>query len=244
MNGAYSVWRLWSEYFWIFLSIGLTLGCYAFIFLSVFRRRRRAVGEVGQQASQTRSTMGTSRRLTGHHPAFLIYPVLYVLCTGPLAAVRTATGTGMKLSATWYCVAGSLVASHGWVNVVLWATTIMFLPSDQLREVGLDKFVRTPMDRRYGNMVWIQGASSESNTQLPAYEGREMSTRGRWWQRHGGVGNASSSLSSGQSTKSRGLHSTASQESLRRYICAAENDAIQMVTTVVVESGTRASTCV
>lgn len=187
--------------------------------------------------------MGASRRLTGHHPAFLIYPILYILCTAPLGGVRTATGAGMKLSATWYCVTGALVASHGWVNVVLWATTIMFLPSDQLREVGLDKFVRTPMDRRYGNMVWIQGASSESNTQLAAYEGRDMSARGHWWQRHGGARNAAASISSALSTKSRALHSTASQESLRRDICAADNDAIQMVTTVVVESGMRASTC-
>lgn len=244
LNRAYDTWRLWSEYFWILLSIGLTLGFNVFISLSVFRRRRRAAGKAGQEASQTRAAMGASRKLTGHHPAFLIYPILYILCTGPLAGVRMTTGTGVKLNATWYCVAGALVASHGWVNVILWATTIMFLPSDRLREVGLDRFVRTPMDRRYGNVVWIQGASNESNTQLSAYEGREMSARGRWWQRHGGARNASASLSSALSTKSRGLHSAASQESLRRDICAADNDAIQMVTTVVVESGTRAGTCV
>ena len=48
----------------------------------------------------------------------------------------------------------------GWLNVLLWSTTIIFIGDHDIRETGLEKFafLRTPQ-RVYGNMVMVQGGN-------------------------------------------------------------------------------------
>lgn len=230
MNVRYEKLRLWLHYFWIFLSLALTSGIYILIFFSLRR------GHDGQQLSNStrerRATQSNGRndRAMGSHPGFLVYPVIYCLCTAPLALFRVATMSGRDVSVGMFCFAAAMIASNGWLDVLLFSWTrssIIFAPSPDATDTGLDTFafMRTPHTRRYGNIVWVQGASRSTSD---AHGGREND--GGWWRIGGDRAHQRS-----KSTASRwpsGPRSM-SQESLRD----AGNNEIQMdiVTSVIVE---------
>jgi hypothetical protein len=50
---------------------------------------------------------------SGHHPAFLVYQIIYIICTAPLAISRMASMTGCKSGWIFYGIAGAMIASHG-----------------------------------------------------------------------------------------------------------------------------------
>lgn len=74
----------------------------------------------------------------------IIYPVVYVVCTLPLAGGRMASMTGMFVPYWWFCLAGAAITSCGWLDVLLYAVTRRVLtfkhnpppPAD----IGLDTF--------------------------------------------------------------------------------------------------------
>lgn len=119
-----------------------------------------------------------------HHPAFLVYPLIYVLCTLPLALGRAGTLAGADVPLWYFCVAGALIASNGWLDVLLWGTTrhtIVFGPIDNTDALGLEtfEFMRTPPNREFGNMVWVQGAGATTSSTGRAGGGAR---KGRtWW---------------------------------------------------------------
>lgn len=152
-----------------------------------------------------------------------MYPLIYVMCTLPLALGRIATMAGAHVPMGYYCFAGTLIASNGSFDCLLFGTTrhaIVFGSKDDvdIEDTGLETFafMRTPA-HRYGNTIWIQGGESHSDG---------MGGVGGWWQR---LGSRSDKVSGALRTR------TLSQESLRS---AARNEmAIQMdvVTSVAVE---------
>ncbi|RSM14064.1 hypothetical protein CEP52_001552 [Fusarium oligoseptatum] len=169
------------------------------------------------------SLVTTSVLYFNHNPAFLVYPLIYVMCTLPLALGRIATMAGAHVPMGYYCFAGTLIASNGSFDCLLFGTTrhaIVFGSKDEvdIEDTGLETFafMRTPANR-FGNIVWIQGGESHSDN---------MGGVGGWWQRLGG---RSDKVSGALRTR------TLSQESLRS---SARNEmAIQMdvVTSVAVE---------
>lgn len=116
--------------------------------------------------AQARNNAATEPRLKfDHHPAFLIYPIIYVVCTMPLALGRVGSLAGANVPLWYFCVAGALITSNGWLDVLLWGTTrhtIVFGPIDNADALGLETFdfMRTPPDREFGNIVWVQGAGA------------------------------------------------------------------------------------
>lgn len=224
MNVKYEKLRLWLHYFWIFLSLGLTSGIYILIFLSLRRdnTHRSSNGNSGQERRQSNSS---NCRAAGSHPGFLVYPIIYGLCTAPLALFRVATMSGRDVSVGMFCFAGAMIASNGWLDVLLFSWTrssIIFAPSPDAVDSGLDTFafMRTPHTRRFGNMVWVQGASRG-----------EVDERADGWWRIGGE--RAHERSKSKSTRWPGGIGSVSQESLRD----TANNEIQMdtVTSVVVE---------
>ncbi|KIW13223.1 hypothetical protein PV08_08410 [Exophiala spinifera] len=109
--------RLWLHYLWIFICMFGTVLVYALIFLSI----------------RTRSRLRLSARDTAqeHDPAsmkraakyMIIYPVVYVICTLPLAGARMASMRGIVVPYWWFCLAGSAITSCGWLDVLLYAVT-------------------------------------------------------------------------------------------------------------------------
>jgi hypothetical protein len=53
----------------------------------------------------------------------VLYPIIYVILTLPLAAGRMAAMAGRKLPITYYCVAGALLTSCGWLDTLLYTLT-------------------------------------------------------------------------------------------------------------------------
>ncbi|KAI1341348.1 hypothetical protein F5Y15DRAFT_413881 [Xylariaceae sp. FL0016] len=164
INHGYENMRLLTHYLFIFISIAITLTLYLTIFFSIRHHYRD----------------GTLRNITGrHHPAFLAYPVIYLVCILPLALGRIATMAGSEPTLGYFCFAGSLTASNGWLDVVLFTTTrhtIVFAAGDDLgnENTGIETFafMRTPA-KSFGNMIWVQGGHQESTG--------ERSNNG-WWR--------------------------------------------------------------
>lgn len=96
-------------------------------------------------------------RKSGHHPAFLIYPLVYLVCCAPMAIGPMILASGVKVKQGYFLWAGAMIASNGWLDVLLWSCTMIFLAPGDLKEAGLSSFafLRTP-SVEYGNMVWVE----------------------------------------------------------------------------------------
>ncbi|KAI1858496.1 uncharacterized protein JN550_012629 [Neoarthrinium moseri] len=235
MNVRYENLRLWLHYFWIFLSLFLTSGLYILIFFSL-RRRGTPHLPSHSRAPSSSTARADASEIGGSRPGFLVYPLIYVLCTAPLALGRIATMSGRDVSVAYFCFAGSMIASNGWLDVLLFSwtrSTIIFTTSPDLGDAGLDTFtfIRTPPTRRYGNMVWVQGASGGSTNR--SNDGSR--DRRGWWKIGSTRGHHRPDRGSAGWTR-RGS-SSVSQESLRGAV--ANEIQLDTVTTVVVEIDSR-----
>ncbi|RGP76860.1 g- coupled receptor [Fusarium longipes] len=213
MNKKYENLRLFTHYLYIFLGLGTTSILYTIIFFHIRRQARL-------RSSEDHNDTDSVQLQLSRNPAFLIYPVIYVLCTLPLAAGRIATMAGAKVPNGYFCFAGAMIASNGSFDCLLFGTTrntIVFASKYDVasNNVGLSTFafLKTPTNRRFGNTISIQGGRQRD----------EDVTTGGWW--------TWPARGTGSSNRShRGMTRTTSQESLR-------GPAIQMdtVTSVVVE---------
>lgn len=199
--------RLITHYMYIFLALVLTPILYAAIFLNLRERlqtesamnKQRNLSLTTQErplrhkvsvlsamsASSTSSSRSTteSRLKFDHHPAFLVYPLIYVICTMPLALGRVGSLAGANVPYWYFCMAGALITSNGWLDVLLWGTTrhtIVFGPIDNADALGLEtfNFMRTPPERMYGNIVWVQGATDANRGGGRSGAARRSRT---WW---------------------------------------------------------------
>ncbi|KAH6894572.1 hypothetical protein B0T10DRAFT_590223 [Thelonectria olida] len=213
MNKKYENLRLLTHYLFIFISLAVTSLLYINIFLFIRRQDRSA-------AKMTHEDDASQLQLS-RNPAFLIYPIIYVLCTLPLAAGRIATMAGANVPLGYFCFAGAMIASNGSFDCLLFGTTrnvIVFASRYEVdvADLGLKTFafMKTPTNRRFGNVISIQGGRQG---------GEEGGSKGSWWPFSGRRG--------GSDPRShKGMIRTTSQESLR-------GQAIHMdtVTSVVVE---------
>lgn len=104
----------------------------------------------------------------GGHNLFLLYPLIYIACTLPLALGRIATMAGAHVPIAYFCTAGALITSNGWLDVLLWGATrhtLLFGADVDTQESGLESFafMRTPHGRRWGNIVWVEGGGGGGN---------------------------------------------------------------------------------
>ncbi|KAJ5729493.1 uncharacterized protein N7483_004001 [Penicillium malachiteum] len=108
--------RLWGHYFWIFLSEFGTIVIYAFMFIHLRRRMSQAkMLRRGQQESL--------RRLNRVVIYMVIYPLVYVVMSLPLAAGRMASARGDSPGKTYFGVAGCLMALSGSMDVAVYTLT-------------------------------------------------------------------------------------------------------------------------
>ncbi|KAK0382960.1 hypothetical protein NLU13_8876 [Sarocladium strictum] len=228
MNTKYEILRLVTHYLFIFIAIGTTSILYLLIFLFL-RRRARQLLDTDPKAADDDERTETELQLT-RNPAFLIYPVIYVLCTLPLALGRIATMAGADVPLGYFCFAGAMIASNGTFDCLLFGTTrnvIIFASRyDTGRsEVGLATFRflhnKGNGNRRFGNFIFIQGGGG--GRQRP-----QDHVAGGWWSWQRLAGRPDETLHHHHHHKpTRSI----SQEALR-------GPAIQMdtVTSVVVET--------
>lgn len=73
---------------------------------------------------------------------------------------------GVTIKANYFLTAGALIASNGWLDVILWSCTMVFLAPKEIRKAGLAdfQFLRTN-STKYGNMVWVEGGRDDGSEQ-------------------------------------------------------------------------------
>ncbi|KAG8158076.1 hypothetical protein KVR01_011837 [Diaporthe batatas] len=199
ISSEYNPWRLWSHYFWIIVSVSLTFGLYSIVFVTLWRQKRscRHMPMRRLHTPESARLEGEAPRQSGYHPAFLVYPFIYLVCIAPLVIGRICIIMGYDLGISYFAFAGSLLAANGLFNSALWTTTILFSAPGDMAATGLDRFsfMRTPA-RDYGHTVVISGPVSQGYSGM--YRGRgqgqgqgqgheaKKDRREWWWWRSGG----------------------------------------------------------
>jgi hypothetical protein len=117
-DGKYDIDRLWLHYVWIFIIEFGTIMIYTHVFLHL-RKRLRSIRSVSNNHSNTESTSKLSQAAR----YMVLYPIIYIVLTLPLAAGRMAAMSGTDLPEIYYCIAGSLMTSCGWLDSLLYTLT-------------------------------------------------------------------------------------------------------------------------
>lgn len=101
----------------------------------------------------------------------ILYPTIYVVCTSPLAIGRIVALAGTEVSLAYFCVAGTLIACNGWLDVLLYASTrsdIVFSELPPGEETGLETFAFMGKGHMLGTVTTIQAGGNRASSRLGA----------------------------------------------------------------------------
>jgi hypothetical protein len=124
-----------------------TILVYTFIFLFL-RRLNLSRSQSIASAAGARAT-----------PLMILYPLIYTVCTAPLAAGRIYALAGHSVSLGYFCIAGTMIACNGWLDVLLYASTradIVFSEYPPGEETGLETFAFMGKGHRLGTVTTIE----------------------------------------------------------------------------------------
>jgi hypothetical protein len=102
---------------WVFSVEFGTIIIYAHVFIHL-RKRLQTIREVGVHRSA-----GNKERLSQAARYMILYPIIYIVLTLPIASGRMAAMAGNKLPVAFYGVAGSFLTSCGWLDTLLYTLT-------------------------------------------------------------------------------------------------------------------------
>lgn len=111
--------RLWLHYLWIFIVEFGTIGIYGHIFLHLRGRIRSIMNN-------------NTTKLTRATKFMIMYPAVYVILTLPIAVGRMVAMTGTPMPDIFFCVAGSLLTSCGWIDALLYTLTRRILVTNEI----------------------------------------------------------------------------------------------------------------
>jgi len=97
------------------------------------------------------------------------YPVVYVICTLPLASARMASMGGHPPSYSRLCLAGAMITSNGWLDVLLYTLTrriMVFSDEPPPDDNGIDTFAAfwTEPEKRFGGACTIEANHPDRNS--------------------------------------------------------------------------------
>ncbi|KAF1983827.1 hypothetical protein K402DRAFT_156752 [Aulographum hederae CBS 113979] len=118
--------RFLSHYLFIFLAEFGTILIYLAMYLTTLYRVRSGYYYDSAVTKQARRAMNL----------MAVYPAVYVACTIPLASARMASMNHQGVSELTLVIAGALITSNGWLDVLLYVCTrrIMLFSDDTLEE--------------------------------------------------------------------------------------------------------------
>jgi hypothetical protein len=158
INTEYTNERLWLHYFWVIIAEFGTVLIYALVFLIIQRRVKEAFYTNSKTAIRARSAA----------KMIVAYPIVYVVCTLPLVKARLTSMAYQPVSFLELTIAGSMITSNGWLDVLLYTLTrrgVLF-GSDPLDDQAgvIDTFHLRP-DQSYGTTTHIEANKiSRSNS--------------------------------------------------------------------------------
>lgn len=163
VNAKYINERLYLHYFWVIIAEFGTLIIYLIIFIVIQKRIRSGFYETSEMQYRAQ----TAAKLV------VVYPLVYVVCTLPLVIARLKTMAGTPVSFLELCIAGAMITSNGWLDVLLYSITrraLIFGPSLTSENVrALDTFLDSNAndsnwraDSMFGNTTIIEATRPES----------------------------------------------------------------------------------
>jgi hypothetical protein len=102
----------------------------------------------------------------GATPLMILYPTIYTVCTIPIAAERIASMAGQPVTLAYFCVAGSMIACNGWLDVLLYSLTrrsIVFSEAPPGDGVGINTFWGMEKHVGFGTVTTIEGGLNPSS---------------------------------------------------------------------------------
>jgi hypothetical protein len=116
-----------------------------------------------------KAVSSNDRSTSPHHygatPLMVLYPLIYTVCTAPLAAGRIYALAGHDVSLGYFCAAGTMIACNGWLDVILYASTradIVFSELPPGDDTGLETFAFMGKGHRLGTTTTIVATGSSS----------------------------------------------------------------------------------
>ncbi|KAF2400316.1 hypothetical protein EJ06DRAFT_426026 [Trichodelitschia bisporula] len=138
VNAKYQKIRLWLHYFWIILFEFGTAFIYIALYICV---RSRLQGNFYASKTQARHARKAAKLM-------VVYPVVYVVCTLPLVTLRLYSMGGHERypKYTFFCLAGGMITSNGWLDVILYSITrrIMLFSDEPPPDTGGLETFRVP----------------------------------------------------------------------------------------------------
>ncbi|OHE99007.1 integral membrane protein [Colletotrichum orchidophilum] len=181
INSEYEAMRMYLHYAWMLILIITGTVSYVLVFIHIHRadkalRCAKKAAAVAEEASydgilspaSLPAVISQHNQKTEVHKRilFLFYPIVFLLCTAPLALGRLLSSGGIKLSQDYITFAGCMITSNGWIDVLIFSTTrsgLLFdAPVDE-QNVGLDTFSFMPLGQQFGHRVWIEGGASKAH---------------------------------------------------------------------------------
>ncbi|KAF3045503.1 hypothetical protein E8E12_008538 [Didymella heteroderae] len=107
-----------------------------------------------------------SKRVRTISNLMVVYPIVYVICTLPLASARMAAMTGEPPSLARLCLSGAMITSNGWLDVLLYTCTrriMIFSDEPPSDDNGFDTFSPFWKDKptRFGGETTIEALNSK-----------------------------------------------------------------------------------
>ncbi|KAB2580652.1 Glucose receptor Git3 [Lasiodiplodia theobromae] len=120
VNAKYPGLRIWGHYFWIFVAEFGTVFLYGTLFWIIHCRIKN---------NHFRCPVKTAKAQRAAY-MMVVYPLIYVVCTLPLASARLQSVMGIDTSIDHLCLAGAMISCTGWLDVLVYcATREVFVPT-------------------------------------------------------------------------------------------------------------------
>lgn len=150
--------RLWTHYVWIFIFEFGNVIIYATIY-TVLLTRIRSGYYSAEEAKRVKSISNL----------MVVYPLVYVVCTIPLASARMAAMSGEPPSLARLCLSGAMITSNGWLDVLLYTLTrriMIFSDEPPPEDNGFDTFATfwAEKPRRFGGETTIEANHKHSHS--------------------------------------------------------------------------------
>ncbi|KAF2202239.1 integral membrane protein-like protein [Delitschia confertaspora ATCC 74209] len=142
--------RLWAHYIWIFFFEFGNILIYAMIYFILYHRIRHNY-YTEDQISRVKSILNL----------MVVYPIVYVVCTLPLASARMASMFDRPPSWGRLCFSALMITSNGWLDVLLYTLTrriLLFSDEPPPDNNGIDTFspIWRHSAKRFGAMTTIE----------------------------------------------------------------------------------------
>jgi hypothetical protein len=114
-------------------------------------------------------TTEEAKRVRSIANLMVVYPLVYVVCTIPLASARMASMSGNPPSLARLCLSGAMITSNGWLDVLLYTCTrriMIFSDEPPSDEDVMDTFAAFWIEKpkRFGGECTIEAMNTNTKS--------------------------------------------------------------------------------